>query len=129
MRPPMPELPDITIYVEALRERVLDQSIERIRIVSPFVLRTADPPIGAAERARVGEIRRLGKRIVLALDDELFLVVHLMIAGRLRWLKAGARPPGKIALAMLDFPHGTLALTEASPKKRASLHLVRGEAA
>lgn len=125
----MPELPDITIYVEALRERVVGQAIERVRIISPFVLRTADPPIEAAERHRVREVRRLGKRIVLALDDDLFLVLHLMIAGRLRWLRPGARPPGKIGLAAFDFRDGVLALTEAGSKKRASLHLVRGAAA
>lgn len=125
----MPELPDITIYIEALRERIADREIRRVRVVSPFVLRSADPPIEAIENRRVREVGRRGKRIVLALDDELYLVVHLMIAGRFRWLKAGAKPPGRIVLANFEFENGTLALTEASPKKRASLHVVRGNAA
>ncbi len=125
----MPELPDITIYIEALRERIVDCEIRRVRVVSPFVLRSADPPIEAIENRRVREVGRRGKRIVLALDDELYLVIHLMIAGRFRWLKAGAKPPGRIGLASFEFENGTLALTEASPKKRASLHVVRGNAA
>lgn len=125
----MPELPDVTVYVESLRERIVDREIRRVRIVSPFVLRSTDPPIEAIERRFVRDVGRRGKRIVLALDDELFLVIHLMIAGRFRWLKPGARPPGRIGLATLEFENGTLALTEASPKKRASLHIVRGIAA
>ena len=125
----MPELPDVTIYVEALRERVIDRIIRRVQIVSPFVLRSADPPIESVEQQRVREVGRRGKRIVLALDDELFVIIHLMIAGRFRWLKLGARPPGRIGLATLEFENGTLALTEAGPKKRASLHVVRGIAA
>ncbi|MBI5545729.1 MAG: formamidopyrimidine-DNA glycosylase [Deltaproteobacteria bacterium] len=123
----MPELPDITVYLEALDRRVRDQTIERVRLASPFVVRTFDPPIAAAQGRRVRGLRRMGKRIVLALDGDLFLVLHLMIAGRLRWLEAGAKIPGRLGLAALDFPSGTLLLTEASTKKRASLHLVRGE--
>ena len=134
----MPELPDITIYVEALRPRVVGQTLEHVRIVGPFLLRTVEPEIGAAEGKLVVGVQRLGKRAVLRLRDEsgapgpaagdLFLVFHLMIAGRFRWLRRGVRPPGKIGLAAFDFPTGTLILTEASTQKRASLHLVRGEA-
>jgi formamidopyrimidine-DNA glycosylase len=124
----MPELPDITIYVEALQRRIPHQPLERVRIVSPFLLRTFDPPIEETQGRSVTDIRRLGKRIVLCLDNDLLIVIHLMIAGRLRWLGPNAKPPGKISLAAFDFPPGTLALTEASPKKRASLHVVRGEA-
>ena len=125
----MPELPDIVTYIDALRPRVVGQTLERVRLASAFLLRSVDPPIAAAERQRVDEIRRLGKRIVLCLSDDLFLVFHLMIAGRFRWERRGAKPPGKIGLAAFDFPTGTLLMTEASPKKRAALHLVRGEAA
>ncbi len=123
----MPELPDITIYIEALRERAVGQVLERARIISPFLLRTVEPPIDAALGQPVTQIRRLGKRIVLGFDAELFLVLHLMIAGRLRWLSPGSRPPAKISLASFEFSSGTLALTEASGKKRASLHVLRGE--
>jgi formamidopyrimidine-DNA glycosylase len=123
----MPELPDITIYVESLAERVVGQTIERMRIASPFLVRTAVPPIRAAEERRVASVSRLGKRIVFALDgDKLFLVLHLMIAGRLHWKASGAKIPGKVGLAAFDFPNGTLILTEASTKKRAALHLVQG---
>jgi formamidopyrimidine-DNA glycosylase len=125
----MPELPDIVIYLEALEQRIVGQPLERVRIVSPFVLRSVDPPIAAAEGRRVVGLRRLGKRIVWVLEDDLFLVVHLMIAGRLRWKPAGTKPPGRIGLAAFDFPSGTLLLTEAGSKRRASLLLVRGEAA
>ena len=124
----MPELPDVTIYVEALQARIVGQSLERVRLASPFVLRSVDPPLAAAHGRQVHDVRRLGKRIVLALDGDLFLVFHLMIAGRLRWGRHGAKPPGKIGLAAFDFPNGTLLMTEASPKKRAALHLVRGAA-
>ncbi|MCO5164993.1 MAG: hypothetical protein M9894_01320 [Planctomycetes bacterium] len=123
----MPELPDVVVYVERLERRVVGRALERARLASPFVLRTADPPIGAAEGRVVREVRRLGKRIVLALEGDLFLVLHLMIAGRLAWADRGARIPGRIGLAALDFPTGTLLLREASTKKRASMHLVRGE--
>jgi formamidopyrimidine-DNA glycosylase len=125
----MPELPDVLLYIESLRPRVIDQPLERIRLASPFVLRSVEPPLAAAVGKHVRDIRRLGKRIVLCLDDELFLVIHLMIAGRFRWEKRGAKPPGKIGLAAFDFPTGTLLLTEASKKKRAALHLIRGAAA
>ena len=123
----MPELPDITVYIEALESRVVGQALERVRIPKPFLLRSVDPPISAAHGKRVTGVRRMGKRIVLALEDDLFLVIHLMIAGRLRWVPAGAKVPGKIGLAAFDFPNGTLILTEAGSKRRASLWLVRGE--
>ncbi len=125
----MPELPDIVVYVEALERCILGQPLERVRLASPFVLRSVDPPLAEAEGRRVAAIRRLGKRIVLALEGELFVVIHLMIAGRLRWRAAGAKAPGRIGLAAFDFPNGTLILTEAGSKRRASLHLLRGEAA
>ena len=125
----MPEFPDIVTYIDALRPRVVGQTLERVRLASAFLLRSVDPPITAAERQRVDDIRRLGKRIVLCLSDDLFLVFHLMIAGRFRWGRRGAKPPGKIGLAAFDFPTGTLLMTEASPKKRAALYLVRSEAA
>jgi formamidopyrimidine-DNA glycosylase len=125
----MPELPDVAIYVEGLAARIVGTKLERVRLASPFVLRTALPPIGEAEGRKVTGVRRMGKRIVLALEDDLFLVLHLMIAGRLRWLGRGEKPPARITLAWFDFPSGTLAFTEAGSKKRASLHLVRGDAA
>jgi formamidopyrimidine-DNA glycosylase len=123
----MPELPDVTIYIEALQARIVGRHLERVRLASAFVLRSVDPPLAAAKGRQVVGVRRLGKRIVLALEGDLFLVIHLVIAGRLRWERHGARPPGKIGLAAFDFTNGTLLLTEASPKKRAALHLVRGE--
>src|SRR5438309_3353994 len=125
----MPELPDVTVYVEALRERVLGTRLERIRLVNPFVLRSVDPPLGDGAGRTVTGVRRLGKRIVLALDAERFVVVQLRIAGRLHWKAAGARPPGRIGGAAFDFTTGTLVMTEAGTKKRAAIHLVRGEAA
>ena len=125
----MPELPDIVVYIEALDQRIVGRRLERVRILSPFLLRTAAPPISAAEGKRVEGLRRMGKRIVVGLEGGLFLVLHLMIAGRLRWLGPGAKPPGRITLALLDFDNGTLAFTEAGTKRRASLHLVQGEAA
>ena len=125
----MPELPDITVYLEALERRVKGQALVKVRLASPFVLRTFDPPISAAHGQRILGLRRMGKRIVFELEGSLFLVLHLMISGRLRWLEAGAKIPGKLGLAALDFPNGTLLLTEASTRKRASLHLVRGEEA
>ena len=125
----MPELPDVVVYCEALAARVVGQVLERVVLLNPFVLRTAVPPIGDADGRRVVDVERLGKRIVLALDGDLFLVVHLMIAGRLRWLEGGAKPPGRISLARFDFPTGCLVLTEAGSKRRASLHLVAGRAA
>jgi formamidopyrimidine-DNA glycosylase len=123
----MPELPDVVVYVERLAARVAGRTLDRIRIRSPFVLRTVDPTPDALEGRRVRDVRRLGKRIVLALDDELFVVVHLMIAGRLRWAEPGAKMPGKVGLAAFDFDGGTLLLTEAATRKRASVHLVRGQ--
>jgi len=125
----MPELPDVTVYIEALGERVLDQIIQRIRIGSPFVVRTFDPPIKEVEHKKILALRRMGKRIVIELEDDLFLIVHLMIAGRLHWKPKGAKIARKYGQAALDFPNGTLLLTEAGTKKRASIHLVRGEAA
>ena len=123
----MPELPDITVYIEALEARVVGHTLERVRIAKPFLLRSVDPPISAAQGKRVTGVRRLGKRIALELEDDLFLVIHLMIAGRLRWVEAGAKVPGKVGLAAFDFSSGTLILTEAGSKRRASLWLVRGE--
>ena len=125
----MPELPDITIYLEALEQRILGQPLQRIRISSPFLLRTAVPPIDLVERKRVLKLRRIGKRIALGLEAQLWLVLHLMIAGRLHWSEPGAKLARKFGLAAFDFPNGTLLLTEAGTKKRASLHLVEGEAA
>ncbi len=125
----MPELPDVVVYCEALDAHVRGHVLQRVRLVNPFVLRTAVPPIGEAEGKRVREVRRLGKRIVLALDGELYLVIHLMIAGRLRWLAPHAKPPGRITLALLEFDDGTLLFTEAGTKRRASLHLVHGDIA
>ena len=125
----MPELPDVEVYVEHLRRRLIGQPLEHARVVSPFLVRSFDPPLRAVEGKHVRSVRRMGKRIVFELDDDLFLVLHLMIAGRLRWRERGAKVPGKLGLAAFDFPVGTLLLTEASPKKRASLHLVRGQAA
>ncbi|HET6760516.1 MAG TPA: DNA-formamidopyrimidine glycosylase family protein, partial [Gemmatimonadaceae bacterium] len=123
----MPELPDIVVYIEALASRVTGQPLERTRIAKPFLLRSVDPPMSAAEGKRVTGLRRMGKRIVVELEDDLFLVIHLMIAGRLRWLPAGGKVPGNIGLAAFDFPNGSLILTEAGSKRRASLWLVRGE--
>jgi formamidopyrimidine-DNA glycosylase len=134
----MPELPDIELYLHALRSRIVGQSLDRIRLATPFLLRTVDPPITAVAGRTVRDLRRVGKRVVWELDDKLFVVIHLMIAGRFRWSasapgasarQAGAAIPRKVGLAAFDFPHGTLILTEAGAKRRASLHLVRGEAA
>ena len=124
----MPELPDIVVYVESLRKRLIGQPLERVRIAHPFLVRTFDPPLDAAFGKTVRGFRRLGKRIVFELDDNLFLVLHLMIAGRLHWKPPGTKVPGKIGLAGFDFPNGTLTLTEAGTKRRASLNVVRGEA-
>jgi formamidopyrimidine-DNA glycosylase len=125
----VPELPDILIYLEALSARVLSRRLETLRLASPFVLRTVEPGPRDVAGKRLLALRRLGKRIVFALEDELFIVLHLMIAGRLRWLTKGAKVPGKVGLAAFDFENGTLALTEAGSKRRASLHIVRGEEA
>jgi formamidopyrimidine-DNA glycosylase len=125
----MPELPDVTVYIEALSERVLNQPIQRIRIGSPFIVRSFDPRISAAEGKTVLALRRVGKRIVFDLEDDLFLIVHLMIAGRFHWKPKGAKIARKYGQAAFDFANGTLLLTEAGTKKRASIYLVRGEAA
>jgi formamidopyrimidine-DNA glycosylase len=124
----MPELPDITLYIQQLTPRILHQPLLNVTIRSPFVLRTVDPPISEAAGKRVLGIRRLGKRIVFVLEEELFLVIHLMIAGRFRWRPPGTKPPGKLGLAAIEFPAGVLLLTEAGTKRRASIHLVSGEA-
>jgi formamidopyrimidine-DNA glycosylase len=125
----MPELPDVEAYLTALRPRIVGARLERVRLANPFILRSVDPsPAEVSGRAVTG-LRRLGKRIVIALEDELFVLLHLMIAGRLHWRAAGAKTPGKIGLAAFDFSTGALVLTEAGTKRRAALHLVRGEAA
>ncbi len=122
----MPELPDVELYLHALRPRVLDKTLQGVRIVSPFLLRTVEPSLDEVTGKRVLDLRRLGKRIVLGLEDELYIVIHLMIAGRFRWKKPGHAIPGRLGLAAFDFEDGTLLLTEASKKKRAALHLCRG---
>jgi formamidopyrimidine-DNA glycosylase len=123
----MPELPDIVVYLECLERRVAGRPLQKVRLASPFLLRSVEPPLAQAEGKTVRGLRRLGKRIVFELEGDLFLVLHLMIAGRLHWKAARAKPPGRVGLAAFDFPGGTLILTEAGTKKRASLHLVRGE--
>jgi len=122
----MPELPDITIYIEALEARLLNQPLEKIRLASPFLLRSFEPPIRSAEGKKVLGFQRIGKRIVFELEDELFLVFHLMITGRFHWKKRGIAVPRKYGHAAFDFPAATLLLTEMGTKKRASLHLVKG---
>ena len=122
----MPELPDIALYLHALRPRVVGERLERLRIASPFLLRSADPPVDDLAGRAVTDVRRLGKRIVFALDDDYFVVLHLMIAGRLHWKPAGAPIPRRAGLAAFDFPNGTLLLTEAGTKHRASLYVVHG---
>ncbi len=126
---PMPELPDIRLYLHALEPRILDRPLAGIRLLNPFLLRSVEPPLEAAGGRRVVSLGRIGKRIVLGLEGQLFLVIHLMIAGRLRWLKPGGKPPGKLGLACFDFPDGTLALTEAGSQRRASLHVAAGAGA
>jgi formamidopyrimidine-DNA glycosylase len=123
----MPELPDVVVYIEHLQARIAGNALERIRIASPFLVRTYDPPIHALHGKRVVSFRRLGKRIVFCFEDQLFLILHLMISGRLHWRPCGATISAKAGLAAMDFSSGTLVLTEAGSKKRASLHLVRGE--
>jgi formamidopyrimidine-DNA glycosylase len=123
----MPELPDIAAYITALEARILGQTLERVRLGSVFLLRTADPPITAVEGSTVREVRRIGKRIAIGLQGDLWLVLHLMIAGRLHWKAPQARLAGRNGLLALDFVNGTLVLTEAGSKRRASLHLLRGE--
>jgi formamidopyrimidine-DNA glycosylase len=123
----VPELPDIAAYISALEDRVVGRPVERVRLANPFLLRTAQPPISNAEGRTVHEVRRIGKRIAIGLDGDLWLVLHLMIAGRLHWRAAGAKLAGRNALAAIDFPNGSLVLTEAGSKRRASLHVLSGE--
>jgi len=128
----MPELPDIALYITALERRLVGHTLERVRLFSPFLLRSFEPPLAETHGRKVLGLRRLGKRIGIELDGELYLVIHLMIAGRFQWFeppKTDTKPGGKIALAAFDFEHATLVLTEASKKKRASLHVVKGQAA
>ncbi len=125
----MPDLPDIVVYVEALRSRLLGQPLRGVRIAGPLLLRTVEPPLDACLGRDVTGFRRLGKRIGIGLEDDLWLVLHLMIAGRLHWRSPGAKHPGRRGLAAFDFPNGTLLLTEAGSRKRAALHVVRGKAA
>jgi formamidopyrimidine-DNA glycosylase len=122
----MPELPDITAYIHALEARILGQTLQHVRLGSPFILRTVDPPVSAAEGRVVTGLRRIGKRIAIGVEDDTWLVIHLMIAGRLHWKPAGTKIGGRNALLALDFPNGSLTLTEAGSKRRASLHMVRG---
>lgn len=123
----MPELPDIVVYIEALEKRILDRTLERVLIVSPFLLRTAVPPLSSTEGKRVTRLRRIGKRICIGLEDDLWLVLHLMIAGRLHWRKGKAKVAKPRGLAVFEFDQGTLLWTEAGSQKRASLHVVQGE--
>lgn len=123
----MPELPDISAYITALELRIIGEPIEHVRLASPFLLRTVEPTLGDVEGRRVRQLRRIGKRIAIGLEDELWLVVHLMIAGRLHWRVAGAKLAGRNQLAAFDFPSGSLVLTEAGAKRRASLHVLKGE--
>jgi formamidopyrimidine-DNA glycosylase len=123
----MPELPDLTVYLEALEQRIVGQRLERVLILSPFLLRTALPPVESAQGRRVDQLRRIGKRIAIGLDGDLWLVLHLMIAGRLHWFERGTALSKRAALARLEFGSGVLTLTEAGTKRRASLHLLQGE--
>jgi formamidopyrimidine-DNA glycosylase len=125
----MPELPDIVVYIEALGARIVGQKLERLRLLNPFLLRTAQPPISAVEGRQVIGLRRIGKRIVIALEGDLFLVLHLMVAGRLRWDLARSKALGRIALAVFEFSSGSLVFTEAGTRRRASLYLAQGEEA
>jgi formamidopyrimidine-DNA glycosylase len=125
----MPELPEISLYIHALEQRIVGQPLEAVRIVSPSLLRSVDPPVSAITGKIVQGLRRIGKRVVWEFDEELFVVIHLMITGRFQWKKHGAAVPRKLGHAAFDFPNGTLLLTEAGSRKRATLHLVRGEAA
>jgi formamidopyrimidine-DNA glycosylase len=125
----MPELPDVVVYLEALERRILGQPLEAVRVISPFVLRSVEPPVDEIAGRQVLGLSRLGKRLVWELEGERFVVIHLMIAGRLRWVAGGARAPGRLGLAAFDFPSGSVLLTEAGTRRRASLHLVRGRSA
>ena len=122
----MPELPDISAYISALEPRIVGQPMEKIRLASPFLLRTAQPPLSDVEGRVVRQLRRIGKRIAIGVEGDLWLVLHLMIAGRLHWRAPGAKLAGRQSLAAFDFPAGSLVLTEAGSKHRASLHVVRG---
>ena len=132
----MPELPDIELYLHALRPRIIDRRLESVRVASPFLVRSVDPPLDSIVGQRVQGLRRLGKRVVIGVEQDLFLVIHLMIAGRFRWSPSAVssgpsavpKVPAKVGLAAFDFPDGSLLLTEAGSKRRASLHVVRGEA-
>ncbi|HEY1986099.1 MAG TPA: DNA-formamidopyrimidine glycosylase family protein [Terracidiphilus sp.] len=123
----MPELPDITAYIHAIEARILGQTLEHVRLGSVFLLRTVDPPLSSVEGRVVGGVRRIGKRIAIGVEGDLWLVLHLMIAGRLHWKPAPAKLAGRNALASFDFPNGSLTLTEAGSKRRASLYVLRGE--
>jgi formamidopyrimidine-DNA glycosylase len=123
----MPELPDIAAYITALETRIVGQPIERVRLASPFLLRTVQPPLASVEGRAVRELRRIGKRIAIGVDGDIWLVLHLMIAGRLHWRPAGAKLTGRATLAVFDFPNGSLVLTEAGTKHRASLHVIASE--
>src|ERR1700719_321430 len=125
----MPELPDIAAYISALESRIVGQPIQQIRLARPFLLRTAQPPIADVEGHTVRELRRIGKRIGIGVEGDLWLVLHLMIAGRLHWRSRGAKLAGRQSLAAFDFPNGSLVLTEAGTKHRASLYVLQGEAA
>lgn len=125
----MPELPDITLYVSALESRIVGQPLERVRITNAFLLRTAHPPISTVEGQTVRELKRIGKHIAIRVDGDLWIVLHLMVAGRLHWKSAGAKITGRTTLAGFDFPNGTLLLTEAGVKRRASLHILSGDEA
>jgi len=125
----VPELPDLTVYLESLAARIANRRLARVRLLNPFLLRTALPPIARVEGRKVLNLRRLGKRIVVGLEDELYLVLHLMIAGRLRWIEGNNKAPARITLALFEFDNGVLAFTEAGTKRRASLHVVEGKAA
>lgn len=127
--PSVPELPDVIVYVESISSRIVNQPLVKLRLGNPFVLRSVDPAPSDLAGKRVIGVRRMGKRIVIGLEVDLFIVIHLMIAGRFKWLQAGAKLPGKMGLAAFDFPNGTLLLTEAGSKRRASIHIVRGEEA
>ena len=124
----MPELPDIVVYIEALEKRILGRTLERAQIASPFLLRSIEPPVAAAVGGKVREIRRVGKRIAIGFENQVWLVLHLMIAGRLHWVTKKVKPDGRRTLAAFEFDSGTLTLTEAGSRKRASLHMVSGEA-
>ncbi|HTQ76291.1 MAG TPA: DNA-formamidopyrimidine glycosylase family protein [Burkholderiales bacterium] len=125
----MPELPDVAVYVERLEDRLAGRKLERVRLLNPFVLRSVTPPLSSVEGRKLLGVRRIGKRIVFELEGGLFLVLHLMIAGRLRWLEKSKKPPGRISLAVFEFQDSALVLTEAGTKRRASIHVVEGEAA